>query len=187
MSRQSTKLTSQLRSILESNHLDPDTAHRLAGKLLFLQSSSFGQVGRATLGPIHPRAANNQPDPHNSLTHALRTAIRTVITLINNTEPRRISFLVNTETVVLYTDAFFQQGERVYKVGQPNIPQRWSTHNCHQYLNGWGYVASIRGTTYYEHGRVPSQVLKKFCSRRAYIYFLEILAQEADQSKFWPI
>ena len=170
------RMTIQLQTILDSNQLEPDAAHRLAGKLLFLQSSSFGQVGRATLGPIYARAANNQPDPRNQLTHALRTALRTVIALINNTEPRRVPFNPTVHTVVLYTDAFFKQGERVYKIGNPNIPQRWSVNNCHRYLNGWGYVVTIGGATFYEHGQVPSQVLRKFCSRRAYIYFLEILA-----------
>lgn len=44
------------------------------------------------------------------------------------------------------------------------------------YINGWGYVATIQGVTYFSHGVVPAAVIKAFCSRRAYIYFLEIAA-----------
>ena len=77
---------------------------------------------------------------------------------------------------VIYTDAFFQQGEMTFSPSMQRTPTRWSTTRCVNYLNGWGYVATVDGTTFYSHGTVPRTVIRAFCSRRAYIYFLEIAA-----------
>ena len=170
------RLTVQLNEILSQNQLDVDMAHRLAGKLLFLQTATFGQVGKAALAPIYARAANTQPDPHQQLTHALRAAIQTILALIQNASPRVVPFTNSTPTSIVYTDAFFQQGDRLFKVGSGPIPTQWSPKKCQSYVNGWGYVVTIQGQTYYANGAVPSYVLQRFCSRRAFIYFLEILA-----------
>ena len=40
------RLSTQLQEILDRNYMDSDTAHRIAGKLLFLQTSAFGQVAK---------------------------------------------------------------------------------------------------------------------------------------------
>lgn len=170
------RMTTMLQEILANNYLDPDTAHRVAGKLLFLQLAIYGQVGKATLAPIYARAANTNPEPHNLLTHALRAAIKTVLALIQNNQPRLVPFNSTAPVTVIYTDAFFQQGDKTYKIGSSAMPTQWSTRRCPSYTNGWGYVVTINGKTYFEHGTVPSFVLKRFCSRRAFIYFLEILA-----------
>ena len=170
------RLSTQLQEILDRNYMDSDTAHRIAGKLLFLQTSAFGQVGKATLAPIYARAANTAPEPHNLLTHALRAAIQTVMSLIQTSIPRSVPFVNRVPMSIVYADAFFQQGDRKFKVGSGSIPTQWSPTRCPSYVNGWGYVVTIGSQTYYAHGTVPSFVIKKFCTRRAYIYFLEILA-----------
>ena len=43
--------------------------------------------------------------------------------------------------------------------------------------NGWGYVIHYRGHTRFAAGCVPPWLIRHFCSRKAYIYFLEVLAQ----------
>ena len=43
--------------------------------------------------------------------------------------------------------------------------------------NGWGYVVRIGEAVWYDSGFVPDSFVRKFDSRRAYIYMLEVLAQ----------
>ena len=43
--------------------------------------------------------------------------------------------------------------------------------------NGWGFVLTVRGQTFFAHGSVPYWFVREFSSRRAYIYMLEIVAQ----------
>ena len=54
------RLTAMLQEILDNNYLDPDTAHRVAGKLLFLQLAIYGQVGKATLAGRQHTAGTTQ-------------------------------------------------------------------------------------------------------------------------------
>ncbi|CAE7476952.1 unnamed protein product [Symbiodinium pilosum] len=43
--------------------------------------------------------------------------------------------------------------------------------------NGWGYVVTIGGETFYDFGEAPPWFLDVFAERKAFIYALEILAQ----------
>ena len=43
--------------------------------------------------------------------------------------------------------------------------------------NGWGYVVRIGDTTWYDSGSIPDWFIRKFDTRRANIYMLEVLAQ----------
>ena len=56
------KLLAMLRSILERSRLTDVDAERLAGKLHFLCSTLFGQLGQAALHPIYSRGAGCQDD-----------------------------------------------------------------------------------------------------------------------------
>ena len=51
------KIQGAIEEALLSNHLTPDGAQKLAGKLIFLQTSSFGQIGKASLHSVYGRAA----------------------------------------------------------------------------------------------------------------------------------
>eukprot|EP00438_Fugacium_kawagutii_P034924 Skav206385 [mRNA] locus=scaffold834:525350:529905:- [translate_table: standard] len=57
------------------------------------------------------------------------------------------------------------------------VPHKWPANKCPLFHNGWGMVTRIADTIVFAHGVVPSFILKKFCTRKAYIYFLEITAQ----------
>lgn len=174
--RRTTKITKVVTEVLDTNQLSPEQAQQLAGKVVFLQSSMFGSVGRAALHPLYGRAANHDGRDHVDLTHALRTALRALVHLLQTAAPKKIFFTKSNTKAVIYTDAFFQQGEVAFSPSTLRTPTRWSTTRCVNYLNGWGYVVTVDGTAFYSHGAVDRTVLKAFCSRRAYIYFLEIAA-----------
>ena len=71
------------------------------------------------------------------------------------------------------------------------LQKRWSHLLCRSLLsyralgeitmssiwNGWGFVCHIYHHTVFAAGSVPPRVLRAFCERRAFIYFLEIVAQ----------
>ncbi len=148
-------------------NFSPNKPKQLAGKL--------GSVGKAALHPIYGRAANYDGRDHVDLTHALRTALKALVSLLANTTPKKIHYTRSQETGVVYTDAYFQQGDHTYDPTS-RTPTQWSTTRCINYTNGWGYVVTIGNTTYFNHGTVPKAVLRAFCTRRAYIYFLETTA-----------
>ena len=79
---------------------------------------------------------------------------------------------------MLYTDAYFVLNGVVRKPGDTNrIPGIWNEAKCCQYENRWGYVIHYMGTITFASGMVPPKLIRKFCTRKAYIYFLETLAQ----------
>ena len=49
--------------------------------------------------------------------------------------------------------------------------------HSHRSANGWGYVVRAGDATWYDPGSVPAWFVRKFDTRRAYIYMLEVLAQ----------
>ena len=159
----SNKVLKIINDSLVSNQLCPDTAQRLAGKMVFHQTSLFGSVGRAALHPIYSRAANIDGRHHEELTHALRTALNALKSLLTSAKPKTVLFRGPSNTSVLYTDKFFQQGDKVVTPAHQPYLRQWSTTRCTNYVNGWGYVATIAGSTYFSHGIVPK-------------YFLEIVA-----------
>ena len=77
----------------------------------------------------------------------------------------------------IYTDAYFVLDGKDCTVGSDKIPSKWKSKQCHTFENGWGIVVRFGATTWYSAGRVPPWLLKLYCSRRAYIYFLEICVQ----------
>ncbi|CAE7252463.1 DNMT3B [Symbiodinium sp. CCMP2592] len=132
------KLSAQIQQVLRDDVLEPVVAAKLVGKLGFIQSTAFGRAGSAALRPIHARA-NSTRTGSVELNVGLRGALRAVV----------------------YTDAFFELGERTWKAGDPDIPTN----------------VSFSSFVTYGHGSVSSGLLQRFCSRRAFISFLEIYAQ----------
>eukprot|EP00438_Fugacium_kawagutii_P028953 Skav210514 [mRNA] locus=scaffold3045:20256:22040:+ [translate_table: standard] len=163
---------------LQQDELHPDTAQRLAGKLVFLTSSMFGKLGRAALCPFYGRAHGlSAHGPTCSLNTPLRHAIRFLLVLFDEIKPRVIPLKVRAKPAVLYTDAYFVLGGVAWKPGDPDIPTKWSTRAAPSFENGLGFVFHNHGRPCFAQWTVPATVLKAFCGRRAFIYFLEILAQ----------
>eukprot|EP00435_Cladocopium_sp_Y103_P013637 s2457_g3.t1 len=176
--RRCQKVLQTISQALSNNHLSADEAHRLAGKLVFLTSTLFGQLGRAALQPLYARAHGHQPaTTGHHLNWPLRSALRTLQGLLHDVQPRFIPRAIKQPAIVIYTDAYFVMDGKHISVGSDQIPSQWSTSKCPNYENGWGYVIHYESQTHFAAGRVPSSLLWKFCTRKAYIYFLEVLAQ----------
>ena len=167
------KLGNIMHQALETNSLSPEAAHRLAGKMVFMQTTVFGGIGKAALQVVYSRSAQHGGD-HEKLTHALRSALMTLMQSLRNTRPRCLP-VVGTPISVLYTDAFFALGD-CGPLKPEAAPLRWKSEYALKSDHGWGYVLSVRGHTFYAFGRAPTFLLRKYCKRKAFIYFLEMLA-----------
>jgi hypothetical protein len=163
---------------LQQNRLTNDEAQRLAGKLVFLTSTLFGQLGRAALAPVYARAHGlSTCDKAYQLNTALKAALVALRTMLTEIQPKRIPRRMTQTPVIIYTDAYFVLHGQRFSTGSDRIPSQWNKTKCCHYENGWGYVIHHAGHTRFCAGRVPAKVIQKFCTRKAYIYFLEILAQ----------
>ena len=76
----------------------------------------------------------------------------------------------------MYTDAFFTLGERNFRPSDTDIPTQWNPQHTKFLHNGWGFVVSNGSAVFVAHGVAPSKLIDKYCSRRAFIYFLKLLA-----------
>lgn len=163
---------------LQQNRLTSDDAQRLAGKLVFLTSTLFGQLGRAALAPVYARAHGlSTCDKADQLNTALKAALVALQTMLTEIQPKRIPRQMTQTPVIIYTDAYFVLHGQQFSTGSDKIPSQWNKAKCCNYENGWGYVIYHAGHARFCAGRVPAKVIRKFCTRKAYIYFLEILAQ----------
>ena len=172
------KVIELMETSLRENKLTCDQAQRLAGKLIFMASTMFGQIGKAALRPIYARSHGlSDIDKASQLNGPLRTALPTMISLISEVQPRVIPREVSQKMLILYTDAFFNMHGQEMSPDQGRVPQKWSQKRCPTYQNGWGCVWHFRGETRYAAGQIPEAVLRRFCSRRAFIYFLELVTQ----------
>ena len=158
--------------------MHPEAAQKLAGKLVFLTSTVFGQLGRGLLTPLYGRAYQTGSRCEKMvLTHALRVALRGILTICQQMTPRIIPTRPTSPIAVIYTDAFFTLGQRVFHASSPDIPSWWDHKKAHRAENGWGFIIRLQDQVFFSHGVVPFNVLQLFCKRRAFIYFLEIIAQ----------
>ena len=170
------KIRGIIDTALVSNQLSPDVAHRLAGKIIFLQTTSFGQIGKAALQCVYGRAAATGAQAHEALTHSLRASLLTLQHLLMKTEPYTIPAGLPAMSSNLFTDAFFELGDSKFYPSSTDIPTKWSFEKALKSRNGWGFVFTLNGSTYFDHGSVPRYVIRHFCARRAFIYFLEAVA-----------
>lgn len=173
------KVCQWIATALHDDRLSPTTAQTLAGKINFLSSTMFGKYGRAALQPIYARAANLKQDRshQHGLTDALRAALQCLGIILKDFQPRWIPFKAPDFTPTVYADAFFQLGDERFSPSSTSLPQRWTKNMPAQLVNGWGIVARFHDGTVFASGTVPIDIIKIFCARRAYIYFLEIFAQ----------
>lgn len=136
------KTAPALRAALE---LLPHEAQRLAGKLVFLTSTMFGQLGRAALRPFYGRARGLSAEKEISkLNVPLRQAIQFLLVLFDEIKPRTLPSKVNLAPSVLYTDAFFVMKGVQYKPGDDAIRTLWPKKMAPHFVNGLGFVFHSR-------------------------------------------
>ena len=70
--------------------------------------------------------------------------------------------------------------------------RHWARQPVSQLQNGWGFLVRTTTGTTAGHGAVPPEVVRKYSSRKAFIFFLEVnaqilalLASRHDMSPFW--
>lgn len=82
------RLLKMIRGILASNTLPIDDAQRLCGKLNFLQTTSFGQVGRALLLPLYSRAHSQDLNGQQHLNGPIMSSLKMLLHLLPDMPPR---------------------------------------------------------------------------------------------------
>ena len=169
------KILKNVQLILEQNYLGSDQAQRLCGKLVFLQTTSFGKVGQAALHSLYSRASELS-GCHGALTHALRASLMTLLSLLRDMKPRILPVHPHHPSGVIYTDAFFSPGDDGPRLKPNDAPLKWHPQMVQHVDHGWGSVTTFQGRTAYSFGKAPTTLLKKYGKRKAFIYFLELLA-----------
>ena len=162
----------QISERLMSNSLLPEEARKMAGKCNFLTGRLFGKVGRAPLKALYARANSNfcQLDkPTRSSLLALRDIILHCRPMTIPRTPCAFRYSV------IYTDAYFKLGGKVYRPGDEDIATR-DSRNTTDVENGWAAVCFHQGDVQraaYFQGRLPTELVKIFSSDQAFIYLLE--------------
>ena len=81
----------------------------------------------------------------------------------------------------MYCDSFFLLGDQRLSPNADSVPTAWNKTATEQLRNGWGTVFFPRRDGWPEaftiRGEVPPALLRAFCGRQAFIYFLEAWAQ----------
>ena len=173
------RMESSLVQLLLDNRLKPPEASALAGNLQFLASSLFGKSSAAAIRAFHQRARTGVAADYKqgwTLNQALRDAIAFLKYSFEQNVPRVIKFFVPGRSIV-YADAFFQLGDERFNFRNMDDAPSWGHASPAAFANGWGFVATSGEQTWYAMGHVPLWFTRHFCSRRAYIYMLEIIAQ----------
>ena len=135
--------------------MSADTAHTLAGKLMFLCSTMFGQLGKAAMKPIYGRAHGLQTQgSSDTLNSALKQGLTTLVNILESIRPQIIPFNIPGPVTCLYTDAYFLLGDLHMSPGD-DIPTKWSISQVPRLENGWGFVCRLPNKTVYGYGRVP--------------------------------
>lgn len=170
------RLLKTLEDLLINNWLTPEEAQHISGKLGFMATTLFGGIGRAAIQPFYSRAHSVGDQRNPRLTFALRAAINTLKQLLVESRPRSFPWTSQDSRTqaVIYSDAFFQVGERMMKPA--DAPELWSPVKKKPKSNGWGFVVRVGEKVTYAHGELPTEFIEKFTTRRAFIYMMEILA-----------
>ncbi|CAE7617397.1 Dnmt3a, partial [Symbiodinium sp. CCMP2456] len=172
------RLDADLVAVLTADRLPPHEASSLAGKLQFFCQALMGRSHAAALKPLFARAkqtGHGRDHAEWRLNDQLRHGIGLIRWSLHHASPRQLMFRAQPRSVI-YADAFFNLFEKDWKPSDEDIPQ-WGRTPPETLRNGWGFVATARGQTFYAAGRVPHWFVREFARRRAYIYMLEIVAQ----------
>eukprot|EP00438_Fugacium_kawagutii_P019391 Skav219437 [mRNA] locus=scaffold1461:97486:99210:+ [translate_table: standard] len=167
-----------INTTLLENNLTPAQAHKLAGKLQFLQEAIAGQGVRACIHPLWKLASTGTYTQKSSTLHpAVRDALQTLNILLSDAKPRRSPFR-DTKVALVYADAFFKAGEEVIHLTEAADNWNWNPEASNLMENGWGFIIRLPDhKPVYSRGRIPGALLQHFTTRRAYIYALEVLSQ----------
>ena len=172
------RLDEALVDVLTEDRLRPHEAASLAGKLQFYSQAVTGRSHAAALRPLFRRAQLAGAGRDNQdwrLNSQLRHGIGLLRWSLRHASPKSFPFEQEPHSV-LYADAFFNLFEKDWRPSEEDIPQ-WGRTPPETLRNGWGFVLTVRGQTFFAHGSVPYWFVREFSSRRAYIYMLEIVAQ----------
>ncbi|CAE7040028.1 kanC [Symbiodinium sp. CCMP2592] len=172
------RLDEMLADVLTQDRLPPHEAASLAGKLQFYCQSLRGRSHAAALRPLFRRSRLTGAGRNHQnwrLDGQLRHGIGLLRWSLRHAPPRTFPFQKEAHSV-LYADAFFNLFDKDWKPSDEDIPS-WGRTPPETLRNGWGFVVTVQGRTYFAHGRVPYWFVREFTSRRAYIYMLEIVAQ----------
>ena len=171
------KLVTKIHEILEADALSPQEAAKLAGKLNFVCSWVFGQVGKALLKPLFARQQSGINRP-TGLSSSLRFALQELEKLLPELKPVSIPLQPhNVRLCILYADAY------INIAGSRRAANRWLKEGvAHDVLlgssNGWGAIFTPpHGRKLAFRSEVPKEVLRRTATSKAFIYWLEMLAQ----------
>ena len=170
------KIQQMISDILTSGEMSQQAASKLAGKLNFVTSWVFGQVGKALLKPLYSRQKGL---PGSSvLSKQLRVALQEIQGVLPVLKPVQIPLQLNSQAVsISYADAF------VTLQGVRRAANKW-TVDCPTLSllrgseNGWGGVfLGSAGVRRAFRSQVPVTSLAKVAPSKAFIYWLEMMAQ----------
>ncbi|CAE7455635.1 setd6 [Symbiodinium necroappetens] len=179
------KVLMTIREALLTDTLTPETAQKLAGKLVFLGTTLFGRIGAASLHPVYSRSRDVSGTAPYQLNSALRCALEVLQRMLHNSKPRWIPFWSpHMPHATLYADAFFSAGETQYGLSS-EPPAAWNPQHARSFHNGAGFVVRTGTLVRYAHWEVPAALLQRFSSCKAFIYALEIMAQIVAAITTW--
>jgi hypothetical protein len=171
------KISAEIKEATSSDYLNSDQASRLCGKLNFLNCTMFGRASGSALKPLYSRA--NSGNKHTSISTPIKAAFKFLLQVLQNPKPRTSPMLQDQHrrVSILYADAFFDAGDMA-KRGELTP---WDGEAVASLRNGWGCVIipdqARPEEGYMMRGEIPHDIVRAFSETRAYIYFLEALAQ----------
>lgn len=131
--------------ILNAETLTPSQAHKIAGKLQFLQEAIAGQGMRACIHPLWKFAtAGCYSLQARAVPQAVRDALPTLLLLLDEARPRRCPF-VKSKVAIVYADAFFKAGEKVIRLQEAAENWDWNPEASNLLENGWGFIIRVPG------------------------------------------
>ena len=171
------KIETAILQALRQDSLTSAEAAKLAGKLGFATFWMFGSVGRAFLRPLFVRQHGSPTSPA-GLSRPLRSSLTCLLRVLRSLKPVRIPLQPSAMSVaVLYADAY------ITLTGHRRPANKWlqgalPLQALQVSDNGWGAVYSSHSARRLAfRSQVPGNVLLGLATSKAYIYWLEMLAQ----------
>ena len=119
----------QLQTHLHTNSMTPEQARKLAGKCSFTTTHLFGRVGRAALRALYDKAFSN----NDNLGSQTQSAIIALLDILNNCQPRQLPLRPSiTQHTIIYTDAFYQDGNKQLRCSDLLYNKTNLSHHHHQ-------------------------------------------------------
>ena len=177
--RRISKLAVRIEEALRTNTISAADCASLSGKLMFVCSWVFGHVGKAFLQPLYFRQRHG-PAGRTTLSEPLRAALRHLRALLPSLRP--VSFPLGQHirarrVCVLYADAFITLRDAC-RAAARWLPDAVPFEILREATNGFGAVFCALGSQPIAfRGEVPRLVLARVASSKAFIFWLEALAQ----------